>query len=185
VKSTVLTDKDILLRPFVSGDADALYRAVRESVNEVSPWMPWCSMDYSFDESKNWIEHTSKAWSNDSEFDFAIVDTKDGALIGGCGLNSIDKLHKVANLGYWVRSSRTGKGVAPVVTRLLARFAFEKLGLNRVEIIPALGNRKSQRVAEKSGATREGVMRRRIVVRDNVYDGVMFSLVPEDLDDSD
>ena len=101
--------------------------------------------------------------------------------MGGCGLNNIDNNNRVANLGYWVRSSRTGKGIASSVVGLLARFAFEELKLNRVEIIPAISNKASQRVAIKAGATKEGILRKRIVVGDKIYDGIMFSLIPGDL----
>jgi RimJ/RimL family protein N-acetyltransferase len=64
---------------------------------------------------------------------------------------------------------------------LLARFAFEELKLNRVEITPAIGNKASQRVAMKAGATKEGILRNGIVVRDKIYDVIMYSLIPEDL----
>jgi len=53
----------------------------------------------------------------------------------------------------------------------------DTLNMNRIEIVVAEHNRSSLRVAEKLGATREGLLRKRLVVRDNVYDAVMFSLV--------
>ena len=37
-----LTDGEIILRTYREGDADALYEAVRESIAEVSLWLPWC-----------------------------------------------------------------------------------------------------------------------------------------------
>ena len=86
---------------------------------------------------------------------------------------------------FWTHPDHWGKGYATEGAARVLRFAFEKLGLNRVEILPALDNKKSQRVAEKSGAVMEGIMRKRIVVRDNIYDGVMFSLIREDLDTPD
>jgi RimJ/RimL family protein N-acetyltransferase len=87
----------------------------------------------------------------------------------------------MANLGYWVRTSATGHGVATTATRLAARFGFEELGMQRIEIVAALDNIPSQRVAEKSGAKREGVLRRRLLIRGESLDAVLFSLVPEDL----
>jgi ribosomal-protein-serine acetyltransferase len=64
---------------------------------------------------------------------------------------------------------------------LVARFGFEELNLNRIEIIVATGNIPSQGVAMKVGASREGRLRKRLVVRDHVYDAIIFSLIPEDL----
>ncbi len=64
--------------------------------------------------------------------------------------------------------------------RLLARFGFEELGLGRIEIVAAVGNKASQRVAEKAGAHREGVLRRRLCLHDEYHDAVMYSLIPDD-----
>src|SRR3990172_4536404 len=105
----------------------------------------------------------------------------DGSYLGGCGLNGIGE-YKFANLGYWVRTSRTKQGVATAATLLLARFGFDELKLNRIEIVVATGNYASQRVAEKAGATREGVLRNRLILKGKpVVDAVMFSLIPKDL----
>ena len=105
-------------------------------------------------------------------------------------MRHINPVDRAVNLGYWVRTSRTREGVASAATRLLARFGFEELKLNRVEIIAATGNKASQRVAEKAGATKEGVLRNRIGVRelvsdtlnyrDRVSDAVVFSFIPQD-----
>jgi len=96
-------------------------------------------------------------------------------------LNFINRVHQFGNLGYWVRTSATGRGVASRASRLVARFAFAELGLHRIEILAAVPNIASQRVAEKIGAVREGVLRKRLLIRGEPQDAVMFSLVREDL----
>jgi RimJ/RimL family protein N-acetyltransferase len=113
-------------------------------------------------------------------YEFAIIDPGDESVIGGCGLNHVNIGKGYGNLGYWVRSSRRGQAIAARATRLVARFAFEQVGVVRVEIVVAVHNRASSRTAEKAGARREGVLRNRMVVRDQVYEAVMYSLVPED-----
>ncbi|GAI78286.1 unnamed protein product, partial [marine sediment metagenome] len=80
------------------------------------------------------------------------------------------------------RTDRTGQGIASRVVPLLTRYAFEHLGLKRVEIVVAVGNKASQRVAQKAGAVREGILRNRVVIGENVYDAVMHSLIPQDFD---
>ena len=176
-----LTDGVVLLRPYGSGDVERLYQAVRESITEMSPWMPWCHAGYSIEESQSWVESRAEAWKKETQYDFVISDARDGSFLGGCGLNHIDQANRRANLGYWVRTSRTKKGVASATARLLAQFGLGKLELNRIEIMAAVGSKASQRVAEKVGARREGILRNRRVVRERVYDVVMFSLIPEDL----
>ena len=96
-------------------------------------------------------------------------------------MNNISDDFKMANVGYWVRTNQTKRGIASAATLLLARFAFEELGLNRIEIMAEVGNKKSQRVAEKIGAQREGILRNRICFRGSARDVFMFSLIPDDL----
>ena len=86
----------------------------------------------------------------------------------------------MANLGYWVRASCERRGIASDAARTLARAGLLQGGLVRVEIIAEVTNLGSQRVAEKAGATREGVLRSRIFLRGEARDAVGFSLVRAD-----
>jgi RimJ/RimL family protein N-acetyltransferase len=61
--------------------------------------------------------------------------------------------------------------------RLIADFAFRETDLLRLEIVCALGNVASQRVAERAGAVREGVLRHRLLLHGEPVDAVMYSLV--------
>jgi len=63
-----------------------------------------------------------------------------------------------ANVGYWVRTGQTGQGIATAAVRRVARFGFEDLGLRRLELLVAVDNLASRRVAEKVGATFEGIL---------------------------
>ena len=143
--------------------------------------MSWAHKDYSIKESRDWLKKKPDEWKNGIAYDFAIFDSKDGSYLGGCGINRIDYENRCANLGYWVRAGKAGQGVATTATLLLARWGFKELSLNRIEILVATGNKRSLRVAEKVGAQREGILRNRIIVRDRVHDGVMYSLIPGDI----
>lgn len=170
----------ILVRPYQPDDVPLLYEAVRESINEVAPWLPWCHPDYAIEESRGWIETRAEAWAQGTEYDFVMIDPTRGRLLGGCGINALNRANRFANLGYWVRTSCTHRGLATAAARCVAAFGFRELGLIRIEIVVATANTASQRVAEKLGATREGVLRNRILVRDQMHDAVMFSLIPSD-----
>jgi ribosomal-protein-serine acetyltransferase len=178
---TELSDGNISIRPFRADDVDAVFEAVRESINELSPWMQWCHPDYSRDETRAFITSRPDDWSTDQAYTFAIVDARTGAFLGSVGLNFINRLYKMANLGYWVRTGSTQRGVASAATRLIAIFGFREAGFQRLEIVAAVGNRSSQRTAEKAGATREGVLRKRLIVNHQPQDAVLYSLVAEDL----
>jgi RimJ/RimL family protein N-acetyltransferase len=83
-------------------------------------------------------------------------------------------------LGYWIRVSKQNRGIVSDATRVLAQTAFTDLPINRLEILTALENIPSQKAAEKSGATREGILRKRLVIGGRTHDAVMFSFIRED-----
>jgi RimJ/RimL family protein N-acetyltransferase len=175
-----LTDESILLRPYVEADAEHLYAAVRESIPEVSRWLAWCHENYSIDESRNFITARQLASQGDEWYSFAVFEKSSEVFIGGVGINFVNRVHQFANLGYWVRTSAAGRGFATRATRLAARFGFERLGLRRIEIVAAIDNLASQRVAEKAGAIRESVARKRLLIHGESHDAVIYSLIPED-----
>lgn len=142
------------------------------------PWLPWCHPGHALDEARAWAEKQPALSAEGMEFNFVITNAA-GALLGGCGLNQLNALHRTANLGYWVRSSATGRGPAPAAVVALARWAFANTELERLEILAATPNRRSQRVAEKAGALREGVLRRRLRLHGVAHDAVVYSLVRE------
>jgi ribosomal-protein-serine acetyltransferase len=176
-----LVDGDILVRPLVLTDEQSLFEAVRESIPEVAPWLAWCHEDYSIEETREFLRSRDQKSQGDEWYSFGVFDRNDSRFLGGVGLNFINRVHQFGNLGYWVRTSAAGQGVASKASRLAARFGFEELGLHRLEILAAISNVASQRVAEKLGAVREGVLRKRLLIRGESHDAVMFSLVEEDL----
>jgi ribosomal-protein-serine acetyltransferase len=178
---TIFTDGRIGIRPYRDNDVDAMFAAASESARELSAWMAWYHAGYARTDSEAFVRSRAAEWEKGEQYSFVIHDAGTGQFLGGVGLNFINRLHRFANLGYWVRTGQTRRSVATTATRLMARFGFEELGFNRLEIVVATGNAASQRVAEKVGARREGVLRKRLVLRDQAHDAVMFSLVPEDL----
>jgi RimJ/RimL family protein N-acetyltransferase len=178
--TTILSDGVVLLRPVTPEYSPGMTAAVLESLESLSPWMSWANPGYTDQDNLEWIERMRQGWERGHAFQFVILNPQDESVLGGCGLNHVHPSYRFANLGYWVRSSRRGRGIAPRATRLVARFAFEQLGILRVEIVAAVQNQASLRTAEKAGARREGLLRNRMVVRDQVYEAVMHSLVPED-----
>jgi RimJ/RimL family protein N-acetyltransferase len=173
-----LVDEDILLRPFRLSDSPGLYCAVHESLKDLKPWMSWASDGYNELSAREYITIARARWEEHTFYAFAI--TRGEEILGACTLSSIHPLYRFCNLGYWVRTSCRGQGIAGRAAQLVARFAFESLGLVRVEIVIAVGNRASLRVAEKIGAHEEGILLNRMVVGKSIYDAHMYSLLPSD-----
>ncbi len=176
-KTTLPDGTKIVLRPPTEGDIPRLFEAVDSSRKELARWMPWCHADYNLADAESWVRDTV---ASDSMYPFLLLDETQNLCLGTCGLNDIYTKHRCANLGYWVRTSHAGRGIASAATLKVAEFAFDQLDLVRVEIVAAVGNQTSQRVAEKVRATREGIIRNGLVHGEKAIDAVMFSLIPED-----
>lgn len=171
-----LTDGTITLRPPVDDDLPALADAVRSSKAELAPFMPWATGEYREADTLAWIRGEHGV----DERSFVIIGP-DGDIIGSCGLNGFNAPNKLANLGYWIRTSATGHGFATRATRLLAAHGFAEVDLARIEITMSVENVASRRVAERAGAHHEGVLRDRLLLEGRHHDAHLFSLVPGDL----
>ena len=178
--SNSVTDGIITLRPFQAREASELFAAVRESLPALKPWMSWAHDQYSMQEAQDFVAITRARWQENTLFAFAIVEAKNGSFLGGCSLSHLHPIYHFCNVGYWVRSSRRGEGIAGRAAKLATRFGFENAGLIRAEIVIANENTASMRVAEKIGAHYEGVLLNRMVVGKSIYDAHMYSLLPSD-----
>lgn len=166
------------LRPLEMHDAPAVLKAVEESRVEISRWMDWCRPTYMLRDAEDWIRASLDGRAEGSCFQFGIFAGR--RFLGSCGLTNVDPASGVANLGYWVRTSEAGQGIAPEAALRIITWAFAHTALERIEILAAVGNRRSQRVAEKIGAVKEGVLRSRLAVFGRRHDAVIYSVIRDD-----
>jgi ribosomal-protein-serine acetyltransferase len=176
-------DGVIFIRPIRVADAEVIYQAIMESMVELSTWMAWAHSGYGKAETLEFVERAESSWSAGFAYSFAIVDAESDRFCGTVGLNRIDREYEMCNLGYWIRTADTGRGLAARATRMCARFGLRELGLQRIEVVVATGNIASQKTAEKAGAHREGILRHRLRTKGEPLDAVMYSLITGDFPD--
>jgi RimJ/RimL family protein N-acetyltransferase len=171
---TLRTDR-LTLRPPGAGDAGDVFAAVDD---EVRRWMPW-SLEYTHDKALRWC--TADAYREPlRETHFVIVPHTTGRFAGVIGISRADWEAGVAETGYWLGPAGRRHGYATEAVREVARYVFE-LGFHRLELLAAGGNVASQRVAERAGFTREGVLREARAVPGGRSDMVIFSLLKGEL----
>ena len=174
---TDLTDGVVSLRAHKRGDAEALAEAVRESVETVGRWQDWCHAGYAAADAEAWMASARKSWLLAEGFEMLIVDATTDRLLGGMGVNQRNKEQRFANLGYWVRQSEQGRGIATRAGRLAIGFAFASVKVARLEIVAAEQNLPSRRTAERLGGIFEGILRKRLVVKGESLNAAMYSVV--------
>jgi len=181
IDTSQLTDGVVVARPWVPDDAPALYEAARESIETVGRWLPWLDSMYAREHTDVWIRETQELWRARSEFRFGVFSARDGTCLGAVALNHINSTHRLANLGYWLRTSATGRGYATRAARLAARFGLADAQLGRIEILTDVANLPSQRVAIALGAHFDAVLRDRLFHRGEWKPAHLYSLVRSDL----
>jgi RimJ/RimL family protein N-acetyltransferase len=179
-----LSDGVVTLRPWQKDDVDALV-ACLDGEEEVVRWLDAIPQPYREAEANAWVEHASAAWREGTSAPFAVTDATSGEVVGSVGVGWVgDRDEHIGEVGYWLREDRRGRGLTTRAVRLASEWALEELGCERLQLRADEANIPSQRVAEKAGFTREGVLRsvhynprlgRRV-------DFVMFSLLPGELD---
>jgi RimJ/RimL family protein N-acetyltransferase len=110
---------------------------------------------------------------------FAVVDDED-RLLGSVSLFSIDWKRSVGLVAYWLAPEARGRGLATHAVRSLTLWAFETLGLARLELRVDVRNQPSQRVAERAGFQREGLVRSSDEIHGERNDEYLYSLLPAD-----
>jgi RimJ/RimL family protein N-acetyltransferase len=171
-----LRDGDLVLRRWTEADVPVLVRACNDP--ELTRWIPVIPSPYTEEDALGFIRGEVPG-APEYSFAIAVDDSVVGAI--GMGLNS----HRYrGTIGYWVASWARGRGFCTTALRTLARWAFDELELKRLDLITDPENLGSQRVAEKVGFQREGVLRSHLLHPDGrLRDSVMFSLLPGELRD--
>ena len=167
-----------MLRPFKRRDADEMAEAVAASQMELNEWLPWAHLGYSKSDAIGYIRDSLKSWREERAYDLAIrrLDDPDRH-IGNISVWFVSRSFKTGEIGYWVRTDETSHGVATEVAARALQIAFEDLKMHRVILRIAVGNRPSERVAEKLGFFREGILREEIKVRGTWLDHSVWGLL--------
>lgn len=176
-----LLGERVLLRPLRPGDGAAMWPAVEESREQISPWMPWVDKAHSADDQEEFARRSAAQWLTREALMVGIWDRAAGQYLGGSGLHRIDWAVPAFEIGYWLRTSAWGQGYVSEAVRVLCRFAFETLGANRVEIRCDGHNERSLAVPRRLGFVQEATLRNE--TRDGsgkLRDTLIFALTPAD-----
>ena len=176
--SPPLRDASLVLRPWRNGDAQALIDACQD------PDIPrWTAVPSPYGE-RDAFAYLARAEADrlaGRELGLAVVEEPGGELLGSCALARFDWQDRKAEIGYWVAASARQRSVGSRAARLLATWGIEQLALERVELLANPANEGSQRLAERAGFTREGLLRSYRRRKGEREDLIMFSLLREDL----
>ncbi|MFO7299049.1 MAG: GNAT family protein [Actinomycetes bacterium] len=174
----VLETDRLILQRFTRRDAATLDEAIRSSLAELNQWLPWARMDYSSADTVAFLRESMAAWREDRAWDYSIRWKHDpDRHIGNVSFWPVSRLGKIVEIGYWIRTDETRKGICTEAVDRILQEAFDSMGQHKAVLRIAVGNHASDRVAQKLGFTKEGVLREELLIRGNWVDHSHWSLL--------
>jgi RimJ/RimL family protein N-acetyltransferase len=168
----------LLIRAPEWGDGAVVNEAVRESIKELRPWMPWAHHIPTVEESEAEIRKSRIQFLERKDLRLLFFLKNTGQLAGSSGLHRIDWQARKFEIGYWVRTSFEKQGYVTEAVKAITNFAITVLQANRIEIRCDSRNTRSAKVAERSGFTLEGILRNdKCDVNGALRDTMVFSKV--------
>ena len=150
------------LRPPRTGDGVLLYAAIAESLPELRCFLaalPWVATEQSPQASELYCRNAQANFLARKDLPFLLFEKSTGQLLGATGLHRIVWETPKAEVGYWVRTSRSGKGFIREAVTAVTGYAFRELRAVRVELVTDEGNLASRKVAERCQFKLEGILR--------------------------
>ncbi len=173
----VLETARLRLEPIRSDHAGALWIAIDRSLPELLPRFPWAPKT-SPAEIAEFAQRCEVGWTEGTGWEWVILH--DGAVAGVIGFHAYDPMRRSAAIGYWVRSDLAGRGFVSEAASAVVGFAFDHLGLNRIELEAATDNLASQRIAQKLGFQKEGTKRAGDLIDGKQIDTYLYGLLASD-----
>ena len=172
-----------VIRCWEPRDAPLLKDAIDSSLDHLRPWMAWAQDEpQTLEQKVALLRRFRSHFDLGREFVYGILDRDERQALGGTGLHprsGDDSLE----IGYWIRASEAGHGLATETTAALTRVAFEVCGVDRVDVRVDPANAASLAIPRKLGFREEATLRRRLPAHEDGVprDLTLFTLFRHEL----
>jgi RimJ/RimL family protein N-acetyltransferase len=175
-----LSSGPVFLRPWGTDDLPVLVALGQDP--SIAHWFPVIPYPYTESDAADWLQSEETGRFEGHSITFAIAHSDAGAALGGISIGSISSLLRTGSIGYWLGAQARGNGYMVPTVQMVAGWAFQTLGLARLEAAIDPDNVASQRVAERCGFRREGCLRSSTIVRQTGErrDALIYGLLPDD-----
>lgn len=159
-KYAVIETERLILRPFVIEDVDDIIEGLNNL--NVSKWLATVPYPYTEQHAFDFLQ---KVMEDNSSYYFAIVLKSENKVIGGTQISNISHHNKTAGGGIWTSEAYWGHGYGSEAWQAKVKFAFENLGLRKLESGYFVGNEKSRNMQHKVGFKDEGIRREHFIAQ--------------------
>ncbi len=172
---SLTVEKEILLRPLREEESSSLFELVDANREHLKEFMGWLDYSTTPADSLVFIRGEQEKLERLQTITLGIYFLDQ--LVGVLSLYHIDPLNQYASIGYWIGKAHQGEGIVSKSTHTLIQYAFKELQLHRIEIRCALHNHRSQKIAEKLGFSKEGILKEAIAHYGMYFDAYIYGLL--------
>lgn len=176
----VRVDEDIELRMPAEVDAEAIFAIVDAERRRLARWLPWVDLVPDVEVERGFLRRSLQEAAEGRSL--TLVIWVDGEIAGGVGLPRIEPIDRCCEIGYWIAQAYAGAGVMTRSVAALTTHCFRELGMHRVEILAAEGNRRSRAIPQRLGYVQEAVLRARTFAMGGFRDAVIYSVLDHEWD---
>ncbi|MES2101487.1 MAG: GNAT family N-acetyltransferase [Pseudomonadota bacterium] len=159
---TRIDTERLLMRPPQAGDGPQFFEALSESLVEMRRFLsalPWIAAEPNLEAAELYCRNGQANFVARKDLPFFLFERATGELVGATGLHRTVWATPKTEVGYWVRSSRSGRGLIAEAVEATTQYAFRHIGAVRVELITDEANLASRKVADRCGFVLEGTLR--------------------------
>lgn len=176
MNKTVLESDLARMRPIEKVDIATIQRlaaaeAIAKNTYVPHPYPPGAAAEF--------VNKAREQWRADEAYVFAIIERTSDEFAGCMGIHPLPQ-HNRAEVGYWIGLPYWGRGLATAALRLIIRFGFDELKLNRIAAGHFPHNPASGRVMQKANMRYEGVLRGALLHQDSYKDEVRYAILRAD-----
>jgi len=155
--------------------AYALYSAISSDREYLREWLPWVDATRSTDDTREFIDKSLRQFAKNAGFHAGIW--VDGEYAGTIGCQAVNWANRKVELGYWLGSRYTGRGIMTAAVSAMCDQAFDEWSLNRVQLQCAAGNVRSQAIPRRLGFREEGLIEQGQLLYGKFHDLIVFGML--------
>jgi ribosomal-protein-serine acetyltransferase len=163
----IQVDRNIELKQLKLSDSADIFNTIISQREYLGKWLPFVEYTKKIEDTKNFVDSVVNAPEDRFEYVFTIRNQNE--FIGLIGLKSTDKANKKTEIGYWLSEKYQKQGIMTKSVSKLCDFAFNELGMNRIQIKCAVGNDPSKNIPKRLNFKFEGIERDGELLTGNVY----------------
>jgi ribosomal-protein-serine acetyltransferase len=163
----IKVDSEIELKQLEPSDSAGIFEVIDNQREYLGRWLPFVEYTRELTDTENFVASVVNAPEDQFEYVFAI--RKNGKFVGLIGFKETDKKNKSTDIGYWISEKYQKQGIVTNSVEKLCDFAFNELGINRIQIRCAVENTPSNNVPKRLGFKLEGVEKQGELLSGNVF----------------